>query len=149
MIMVNYTVDAVRASEIIRLWPMLLRPIVAPFLESYRKIRRELDAAKNIINPILEERRREKETALGLAEPIPYNNDAMDWKEQTVQGRPYDPVAMQLTLSVVAIHTTSDMTTQVILDLAEERSLFKSYEMRLYRSFLKRDGKTRLSINFS
>lgn len=26
MIMVNYTVDAVRASEIIRLWPMLLRP---------------------------------------------------------------------------------------------------------------------------
>lgn len=125
MIMVNYTVDAVRASEIIRLWPILLRPIVAPFLESYRKIRRELDAAKNIINHILEERRREKETALGLAEPILYNNYAMDWMEQTAQGRPYDPVAMQLTLSVVAIHTTSDMTTQVIFDLCGREKLIQ------------------------
>jgi hypothetical protein len=59
--MVNYTVDVVVASEVIRLWPQFLRPIVAPFLESYMKIKSELDEGKKIINPVLEARRKEKE----------------------------------------------------------------------------------------
>lgn len=116
-VMVHYTVDAVVASEDIRLWPPFLRTIVAPFLVSYRKIKSELGEAKNIINSILEERRIEKETALRSGKPIPYNNDAMEWMEQTAKGRPYDQATMQLTLSVVAIHKTSDMTTQAIFDL--------------------------------
>lgn len=122
-VMVNYTVDAVVASEVIRLWPRFLRPIVAPFLRSYRKIKSELDEAKNIIDPISKERQREKETALRSGKPIPYNNDAMEWIEQTAKGRPYDQATMQLTLSVVAIHTTSDMTTQAIFDLCEGEEL--------------------------
>jgi hypothetical protein len=58
--MVNYTVDAMMASEAIRTWPPFLRPAVAPFLKSYRNIKSELGQAKNNINPVLEERRREK-----------------------------------------------------------------------------------------
>lgn len=121
-VMLNYTVDAVVASEVIRLWPRFLRPIVAPFLGSYRR-KSELDEAKNIINPILKKRQREKETALRSGKPIPFNNDAMEWMEQTAEGRPYDQATMQLTLSVVAIHTTSDMTTQAIFVLCEREEL--------------------------
>lgn len=121
----DYTVDAVRASEDIRLWPMFLRPIVAPFMASYKKIMNELDEAKRMIEPILEERRRNKEAALRLGKPILYNNDAMEWMEQTARGRPYDQAAMQLTLSVVAIHTTSDMTTQAIFDLCTRQGLIQ------------------------
>lgn len=80
-------------------------------------IKSELTEAKAIINPILEERRQEKEAALRLGKPIPYNNDAMGWMEQTAKGRLYDKAAMQLALSVVAIHTTSDMITQIVFDL--------------------------------
>ncbi|KAJ5381499.1 uncharacterized protein N7496_003927 [Penicillium cataractarum] len=129
--MVNYTVDVITASEAIRLIPRFLRPIVAPFLGSYRKIKSELAEAKSIINPILEERRREKETALRLGKPIPYNNDAMEWMEQTAKGRPYNQAAMQLALSVVAIHTTSDMITQIVFDLCGRETLIQELRQEI------------------
>jgi cytochrome P450 len=44
--------------------------------------------------------------------------DAIEWFEQSANGRKYDPVNVQLTLSFVAIHTTSDLVTQVLFDLA-------------------------------
>jgi hypothetical protein len=47
----------------------------------------------------------------------------MEWMEQTAKGRPYDQATVQLTLSVVAIRTTSDMTTQAIFDLCGREEL--------------------------
>ncbi|GLI74942.1 hypothetical protein PoHVEF18_003191 [Penicillium ochrochloron] len=138
-VMVNYTVDAMMASEVIRTWPPFLRPVVAPFLKSYRNIKSELDQAKNNINPVLEERRREKKTALISGKPIPYRNDAMEWMEQTANGRPYDQTAMQLTLSVLSIHTTSDMTTQAIFDLCGREELVQELQKKII-SVLSQEG---------
>lgn len=45
--------------------------------------------------------------------------DAIEWFRQVSKGRKYDPVHVQLTLSFVAIHTTADMLTQLMFDLAE------------------------------
>lgn len=85
------TVNAVTASDVIRLIPRyLLGPILAPPLGCYGKIKAELAKMESIINPILEERRRGKETALRLGKPMTYNKDAMEWMKQTAKGRPYD-----------------------------------------------------------
>lgn len=45
--------------------------------------------------------------------------DAIEWFKQIAKGRKYDPVHVQLTLSFVAIHTTADMLTQMMFDLAQ------------------------------
>lgn len=47
-------------------------------------------------------------------------NDGIEWFERmsTKDGRFYKPELAQITLSVAAIHTTSDLLTQLILDFA-------------------------------
>lgn len=48
-------------------------------------------------------------------------NDGLEWFERMASrsGRVYEPELSQLSLSMAAIHTTSDLLTQAILDLAE------------------------------
>lgn len=64
-----------------------------------------------------------KEAALKEGRPLPRYNDAMEWLEQVAKGRSYDPAAIQLTFSIAAIHTTSDMMTQAIYDLCGREEL--------------------------
>jgi cytochrome P450 len=116
-ITVDYTVDTFLAAEDLRLWPRLMRPIMANFLPSCRKIRRELKKATEIITPVLEERRRDLEAARKANQPPKRYDDAMQWMEECAKGRPYPPAEAQMAFSIVAIHTTSDMLTQVLLGL--------------------------------
>lgn len=125
-ITVDYTVHSVRAAEDLRLWPNIMRTLVAPFLTSCRRMKYDFDEARKIIIPIMEERRKRQEAALRDGKPPKRNNDAMDWMEEIAKGRPYDPVAIQLTFSVAAIHTTSDMMTQVLYDLCGRDELINA-----------------------
>ncbi|KAL1955895.1 hypothetical protein VTO42DRAFT_7968 [Malbranchea cinnamomea] len=124
-ITVDYTVDSFLAAQDLRLWPRPTRWIVAPFLASYRKIQQELDEARAIITPVLEERRAAKEAVIRAGNKPPRYNDAMQWMEECAKGRPYDPAIAQLGFSLAAIHTTSDMLTQVLLDLCERQELIQ------------------------
>ncbi|KAG2419448.1 hypothetical protein HFD88_004244 [Aspergillus terreus] len=124
-ITVNYTVDSFIAAQDLRLWPKPLRPLVANFLPSCRKIRSELREATEIIIPVLEERRKSKETQVREGRTPKRYVDAMQWMEESAQGRPYDPAVAQLSFSLAAIHTTSDMLTQALLDLCGKDDLIK------------------------
>lgn len=115
-----------KAAEDLRIWPSFVRPIVARFLKPCLKVQAELREAREIITPVLEERRKTKEAALANGETLPRYNDAMEWMEQTSKGSPYDPAAVQLTFSVAAIHTTSDMVTQAIYDLCTRPELVQA-----------------------
>lgn len=55
--------------------------------------------------------------------PVGRSSDAMEWMEESAHGRPYDPTIAQLTFSLAAVHTTTDMLTQVIYDLCEQPEL--------------------------
>ncbi|CAN8104231.1 unnamed protein product [Discula destructiva] len=46
-------------------------------------------------------------------------DDTVEWAEKAAGGLPYDASAVQLLFSMAAMHTTTDLMTQVILDLAE------------------------------
>ncbi|GAB1216308.1 hypothetical protein ATERTT37_005521 [Aspergillus terreus] len=124
-ITVNYTVHSFIAAQDLRLWPKPLRPLVANFLPSCRKIRSELREATEIITPVLEERRKSKETQVREGRTPERYVDAMQWMEESAEGRPYDPAVAQLSFSLAAIHTTSDMLTQALLDLCGKDDLIK------------------------
>jgi hypothetical protein len=79
--------------------------------------------ALGLILPVLKERQEEKAAARAAGKtPFSYN-DAIDWMEDTAKGRPYNPAISQLLLSMAAIHTSADMLTQVLFDIAEREDL--------------------------
>ena len=55
----------------------------------------------------------------------------MEWMKQIAKGRPYNQAAMQLALSVVAIHTTSDMITQIVFDLCGRETLIQELRQEI------------------
>ncbi|KAF9889504.1 hypothetical protein FE257_007214 [Aspergillus nanangensis] len=118
-ITVDYTVDSFIAAQELRLWPWFLRPIMANFLPSCQKIRKELQQAKGIIDPVLEERRVTRQRAIDQGKTPERYVDALQWMEESAKGRPYDAAVAQISFSLAAIHTTSDMLSQVLLDLCD------------------------------
>lgn len=113
------------AAEKLRLWPSLLHPVVHWFLPECQRARAHVREARRVITPLLEKRRQEQASARGKdGEPLQYN-DAIEWLEQTAAGRYYDPVNAQLVLSLAAIHTTTDLVSQVLTDLAQHPELIE------------------------
>lgn len=68
-------------------------------------------------------------------------NDGIEWFERmsSKDGRFYKPEMAQITLSVAAIHTTSDLLTQLILDLATHPEILESLRAEI-REVLGKDG---------
>ncbi|PYH82697.1 cytochrome P450 [Aspergillus uvarum CBS 121591] len=116
----EYTVDSFLAAHQIRTYPQFLWPVLAMLFPQARKVRNQLRQAEAIIRPLIERRRAEK--AAALADPsikLPERYDSIEWLEQTSQDRQisYAPVAMQLTLALSAIHTTTDLITTTMYEL--------------------------------
>ncbi|KAF4429604.1 gibberellin cluster-GA14-synthase [Fusarium austroafricanum] len=120
----TYAVIAFRAVEELRLWPSWLRPMVQWFLPYCTKARALVQEARGLINPLLERRRVQKAESEETGEKIVYN-DAVEWLEQLAQENNvnYDPACAQLSLSVAALHSTTDFFTQVMFDIAQNPDL--------------------------
>lgn len=122
----TYTVIAFRAVEELRLWPSMLRPVVQWFLPHCSEARALVQEARSLINPLLERRQTEKAEAAERGDEVTYN-DAIEWLEQTALEKdvPYDPACAQLSLSVAALHSTTDFFTQVMFDIAKNPELIQ------------------------
>ncbi|CAG8135836.1 unnamed protein product [Penicillium salamii] len=130
-ITVDYTVDSFIAAVALRQWPSFIRPLVANFLPACQKTRRELDEARSIIKPVLQARREAKEATARDGRTTVRFNDAMQWMEDVAKGRPYDAAVVQMSFSVVAIHTTSDMLTQVLYDLCGKEDIIQALRLEV------------------
>ncbi|OQD60165.1 hypothetical protein PENPOL_c027G03353 [Penicillium polonicum] len=117
---VNYAIDAFMAMRDLREWPSILHPIVHWFLPSTQKLRTHLEMARSIISREIERR------ALIRAGKLPADNpprgpDALDWYRETAEARnnlTFDQSCAQVGLALAAIHTTSNLLTNVVYDLA-------------------------------
>ncbi|KAL4909601.1 hypothetical protein BDW74DRAFT_41768 [Aspergillus multicolor] len=116
-ITIDYTIDAFIASQYLKLWPHFLRPLAARIMAPCRKVRAGFQEAERIITPLIQERRRDKETAYRRGQRPKQYLDALEWVEECAKGRGYDPAAAQLGLSLAAIHTTTDLLIQVLYNL--------------------------------
>ncbi|KAJ5294327.1 hypothetical protein N7508_009148 [Penicillium antarcticum] len=119
-ITINYTINAFTAAQELRLLPEFLRPFAVRYLPTSRKAQGQLKQARKIINPVLKERRAAERSGKGVE-----YHDAIQWLEDTSKGRHYDPAAAQLALSAAAIHTTTDLFTQTLLDICGREDLIR------------------------
>ncbi|UQC91170.1 ent-kaurene oxidase [Colletotrichum lupini] len=121
----DYTVLSFTAAVKLRAVPFRLRPLLHWFSADCRRTRESLAEAQKLIAPVIEKRRAEKRAAAagGQATETPVSNDAIEWAEAEAQGGAYDAATFQLTLSFVAIHTTTDLLAQTLIYLAREPEL--------------------------
>nr|CAP07651.1 P450 monooxygenase [Sphaceloma manihoticola] len=120
----TYSVLAFRAVVVLRFWPAPLRNLVHWFLPACKAARDLVQEARDLVNPLLQERNEERR-AQAKGESVLYRNDAIDWLEElaTDKNLNYDPAASQLSLSTAALHSSTDFFAQLLLDLAERPGL--------------------------
>ncbi|KAG6040945.1 hypothetical protein E4U41_006536 [Claviceps citrina] len=123
----TYTACFYTASTKLRLFPRPLRLFAHWFLPECRKLREERDRARKIITPLIECRRGLRKREIAAGNPVTSYNDAIDWAEQeaAISGSRFDPVIFQLTLSLLAIHTTFDLLQQTMTELAQHPEFIK------------------------
>ncbi|OKP11796.1 Fumitremorgin C monooxygenase [Penicillium subrubescens] len=116
---VNYTIDAFLAARALRMWPSVLRPLVHWFMPSCQKLRQHFAVARAIVAREIENRTLAKQVQLGSG-GAPRRADALDWLDElsTAYGSVSDQPREQVGLALAAIHTTSNLLTNVVYDLA-------------------------------
>lgn len=140
----KYTALAFASSDSLRGWSRPLRPFVHWFLSDCRETRRQLNVARSVLNPILAQRKIQKKEAAERGESPPVHNDSFEWFEhEYAQG--YDPATSQITLSLVAIHTTSDLLQVTMFNIARHPELFAPLREEVQR-VLKSQGFTKQSL---
>ncbi|KAH8802426.1 cytochrome P450 monooxygenase [Xylogone sp. PMI_703] len=144
-ITIEYAVNAFIAAVILRMWPEMLRPVIHWFLPPCRTIRKQLSKANNMINQIIMQRRQRRTAAALEKVPSEQPRDTMDWLEEIAQGRDYHPAIPQLMLALATVHTTSDLLTQVLIDLCQHKELFQPLREEI-RMILQTDGWKRSSL---
>ncbi|KAK1979832.1 cytochrome P450 [Colletotrichum cereale] len=140
-----YTVDSFRAAETLRMVPKPLRRIVHWFMPECQRVRRHLAEARSIIQPVLDNRAREKCAAIEQGLPVPAYDDAIQWGEEESAKATYDPAVYQLALANAAIHTTSDLLTQLIIDISQRPELVVALRSEIIE-VLGKEGWTKTSL---
>lgn len=119
----EYTTAAFGHGDKLRAWPRSLRPLVHWFMPEAREVREKLNSARRAIKPLIERRETRKAEAVARGEKPPVYNDSLEWFEQEYTTA-YDPAVAQITLSIVAIHTTSDLLQMTMFSIARHPELF-------------------------
>ncbi|KAI6339854.1 hypothetical protein MCOR25_011236 [Pyricularia grisea] len=105
-------------------WPRILRPFAYRFMPASREIQQALQACRDVLQPHVGKRAALNKEAVARGEPKPYH-DSLEWFAAEIK-HGYDPAIAQITMSLVAIHTTTDLLTQTMADLAGHPELIES-----------------------
>ncbi|KAF6792039.1 cytochrome p450 [Colletotrichum sojae] len=141
-ITVNYTKEATEAARHLRRWPSFTYKVIHWFLPACQRVRSMVNEAREIIRPILEQRRKQKAAGGGVK-----FNDSLEWYENIAEkmGVTYDPAPQQLGLAVSAILTSNDLMSQCVLDLCRNPELVEPLRQEI-RSVLGDEGWTSTSL---
>ncbi|EFQ36440.1 cytochrome P450 [Colletotrichum graminicola] len=98
-------------------WPRALRSWVHWFLPTFTEIRRRLAHCRAVLQPHIDRRVAVKKAAAERGEPNPYN-DSIEWfSRELTPGA--DPTEVQINLTILAVHTTTDLLVQTLVDIAK------------------------------
>ncbi|KAL0939897.1 cytochrome p450 [Colletotrichum truncatum] len=131
-----------RAAVMLRLWPRYMRPLVHWILPSCREARTQVRLARRLFEPMLERRRRAK-----AEDPNVQFDDTVEWAEKAAKGMPYDASAVQLLFSMAAMHTTTDLLTQIILDLAAHPEILSPLRKEIETVLDEEGGWTKMALH--
>lgn len=116
-----YTRKTFEAMMILCVIPRWLRPYIHWVLPQCREVRRALIAARKELDPHIERRQRNKAEALARGEESPFD-DAIEWFAQGGSALP--PADCQIALTLAAIHTTTDLLSQTMINIATYPEMF-------------------------
>lgn len=114
----TYVANRMTAAVAVQRWGSVLQPIVHWFLPSCRRLRTQVQRARELLQPELDrvkDNAVEDETFTSLA-----------WIHGYAQGLTYDAGLAHLRLTAVANHTTSDMLTKILFRICENPELIQS-----------------------
>ncbi|KFA45495.1 hypothetical protein S40293_10289 [Stachybotrys chartarum IBT 40293] len=134
---VNYVVEVMTAARTILLIPQFIRPFIAPFLPSTKRVKKRLGEATTILRRIVEARHRSlaDSTATKPDDMLQWLIDAQD----AVSKVDLNLIAQaQLAAIFASVHTTSLVTTNAVYTLASSPEIF---------SILKEDVKQALQCS--
>ncbi|KAI6361814.1 hypothetical protein MCOR25_006380 [Pyricularia grisea] len=103
----------------VRCFPSWLRSLIFWTSKPGKEFRALYASACNIVEPVVERRRKERKEceAKGVAPPV--YNDVIEWVEIEAKGDPTcRTTGVQLVFSTAAIHTTADLFTYTLIQLA-------------------------------
>ncbi|KAK1527088.1 ent-kaurene oxidase [Colletotrichum costaricense] len=141
----SYSINTFSSAEVLRQYPHYLRHIACYFIPQCRLLREQVAEARRVLNPVLEKREWEKKTALAEGRTEPSYKDAIQWVMEEAQGSTFDPVGAQLGLSVVAIHTTTDLATETMLRLMVRPQLMEDVRAEIV-AVLRKEGWTKSAL---
>ncbi|KAK2803977.1 hypothetical protein FQN50_006783 [Emmonsiellopsis sp. PD_5] len=107
-LIITSTINTFMGVRSLRAWPAFLRPVVHWFLPELRKCRQQMRLARQMLQPVFERRARSR--AEGF-------NDTIQWLEEMSAGRPFDTAAAQIAFAISAMHTTTELLKQALLDI--------------------------------
>jgi len=115
----NYTVDSFVGSYLMRMAPPVLRPITYWFIPQCTRLRKQVRDARELIMPEVQRRKERAQKALEAGQKPPKTADSIGWMYEVAKGRKVDYVAAQLSLTMAAIHTTTEATAQALIDICQ------------------------------
>lgn len=118
----DYTRKVFSAGYALNEKPRWMRPFIHWFMPACQEVRRAKAAVEEALEPHLQRRQKEEAAALARGEPSPMD-DAIAWFKQ--EGSLGTPAIDQIRLSVVAIHTTSDLLCEAMINIAAHPELFQ------------------------
>lgn len=113
---VNFAIDAFVGARELRLWPAVLRNLVHWVLPTTRRVREDMRIGREIVDREILKRELIRQGKLKEQTPR-MHQDALDWFQEVGAGRQFDQTQAQIGLSLAAIHTTSNMLTNIMYDL--------------------------------
>ncbi|RDA88937.1 hypothetical protein CP532_0670 [Ophiocordyceps camponoti-leonardi (nom. inval.)] len=116
---INFAVHVFMAGAKLQIFPEWARPLTQYLVSDLGKIRRDIEMAKELIRPVLEQRLRHLDEPTGCGEAP---NDMMQW---LIEALPEEEKAdlqtqaeLQLVIAAASIHTTTGLLCECIYDLA-------------------------------
>lgn len=135
----NYATKVFAAGERLSLWPGYLRSTVHWFLPYCQELRKNIAMCRRVVEGKLQERAKAQASKEKLGEDPDDVEDTLKWMNKVAQGRTFDPTKIQLTLSMAAIHTTTDMVTWLLMCLAQDPAAVKALREEIL-TVLKAEG---------
>lgn len=122
----EYTENLFVTGTILRFIPRLLRPWIAPWIPSYKRLQSNMSTARSIIDDILRSRQVDRDE-LSCEDDSAFP-DMLTWMMRAAQAKERDVEDISqrtLLLSLSSIHTTALTITQALYDLCQHPQYFE------------------------
>jgi cytochrome P450 len=138
---INYAVHVFLAAAQLQFFPDWMRPAAQYLVPHLRYVSRDIAAAERMVQPVLEQRVRDMDTP-GFHAQKP--DDFCQWLLESLPQEEKADVRvqahLQLIVSAAAIHTTSNLAVDCLLDLAAHPDAQEELRQEVYEVLEREDG---------